>query len=212
MPIPTTNVDIFNPTLPPMSPPSSLITPFTQTNLLSNLWSQRESEGLLPVLDRMNELLDKGLLTAEDFKKVMSGGSDPAGPVFKVTKPKRMTSVKELRERIGSADAGRFGKKGAKEGTISLTRTDREKDTLDGREGNETGERGNITSLKPPSLLPGEVGREDEGNGQKPSHRHTHHNQPMNIAFHSFASGPLLKPSQRIFQDLHVLPPPIVGD
>lgn len=41
------------------------IDPAEQAQLLKTLWEEREQCGLLHVLDKMNSLLDKGLLKAE---------------------------------------------------------------------------------------------------------------------------------------------------
>ena len=39
-----------------------------QTVNLRELWDSREKVGLLPVLEQMNELLDSGLITQDQFR------------------------------------------------------------------------------------------------------------------------------------------------
>ena len=40
----------------------------SQSVNLRELWDSRERVGLLPVLERMNELLDSGLITQDEFR------------------------------------------------------------------------------------------------------------------------------------------------
>ena len=40
---------------------------------LKHLWEARKKRGLLPVLEEMNDLLDKGIITADDFAELMAG-------------------------------------------------------------------------------------------------------------------------------------------
>ena len=85
-----------------MATENSLIDPNEQAVLLKSLWEEREKAGLLNVLDKMNVLLDKGLLTPEDFQKVLSGEKD--GKSAPEKKKMQMSSVDKLRSRIGNAD------------------------------------------------------------------------------------------------------------
>ena len=70
-----------------------------QAQLLKSLWQERNERGLLPVLDKMNKLLDEGVISAADFQKVMAGdiSSAPAKEGWR-----RIKDITKMRERSSS--------------------------------------------------------------------------------------------------------------
>ena len=88
-----------------------------QAHVLKNLWEERNERGLLPVLDKMNQLLDEGIISAADFSAVMAGKDVSGGAreqkkswqkVKEVTRTVRSSSTRsgcsaaELRERLNA--------------------------------------------------------------------------------------------------------------
>ena len=104
-----------------------------QASLLRNMWVDRDSHGLLSVLEKMNELLDKGLLSADDFAALMS--TEQATKVTESQKQKKSTKKKKGWDKLRAARGGRKSGNAAdmKERlvvSLSLSQSDRETDAF----------------------------------------------------------------------------------